>query len=60
MVKATVNKALVEELATRGETTQYLIINLLFEGYNKVASDKYFVSYIKRCWLSVSLIPLNQ
>ena len=39
-------KALVKELATRGETTQHLVINL-FEGY-KVASDKSFVSYIKR------------
>ena len=39
-------KALVEELATRGETTQHLVINL-FEGY-KVASDKSSVSYIKR------------
>ena len=39
-------KALIEELATRGETTQHLVINL-FEGY-KVASDRNFVAYIKR------------
>jgi hypothetical protein len=39
-------KALVEELATRGKTTQHLIINL-FEGY-KVTSNKSFISYIKQ------------
>jgi hypothetical protein len=39
-------KALVEELAARGETTSHLLNNL-FEGY-KVASDKEFVSYIKK------------
>ena len=39
-------KALVEELAARGETTNHLL-NDLFEGY-KVASDKGFVAYIRK------------
>ena len=40
-------KALVEELAARGEATSHLL-NSLFDGY-KVASDKNFlVSYIKK------------
>ena len=38
-------KALVEELAARGESTNHLL-NDLFEGY-KVASDKRFVAYIR-------------
>ena len=39
-------KALVEELAARGESTNHLLDDL-FEGY-KVASDKSFVAYIRK------------
>jgi hypothetical protein len=40
------NKALIEELAARGETTSHLL-NDLFEGY-KVTSDKGFLAYIRK------------